>query len=60
MEEEDVLTEAEESTKLTQDEVARGWRKGQKEDEIWPEKHGHLPQYLGEYKIQRDSILNLE
>ena len=41
MEEEDVLPEATGSTKWRQDEVSRGRRKQQKEDDIRPEKHGH-------------------
>ena len=59
MEEEDFLPEAAGSTKRKRDEVTRGQRKRQKEDDIRPEKRGHCPQYLGEYKIQRDSILNV-
>ena len=43
MEDENVLPEAEGSTKRKRDEVARGWRKRRKEDDIWPEKCGHLP-----------------
>ena len=43
MEEEDVLPEATGSTKLRQEEVSRGRRKRQKEDDIRPEKRGHSP-----------------
>ena len=41
MEDKDVLPEAEGSTKRKRDEVARGRRKRQKEDDIRPEKPGH-------------------
>ena len=43
MEDEDVVPEAEESTKQKRDEVAQGRRKRQKEDDIQPEKRGHSP-----------------
>ena len=42
-EEEDVLPEAIGSIKLRRDEISRGRRKRRKEDNIWPEKQGHLP-----------------
>ena len=43
MEDEDVLPEAEGSTKQKSDEVTQGRRKRQKEDDICPEKCGHSP-----------------
>ena len=43
MKEENVLPKATGSTKLRREEVSRVWRKWQKEDDVRPEKHGHLP-----------------
>ena len=43
MKDKNVLPEAEESTTQKRDEVAQGRRKWRKEDDIQPEKHGHLP-----------------
>ena len=43
MEDQDILPEDEGSTKWKRDEVARGWRKRQKEDDMRPEKCVHSP-----------------
>ena len=43
METEDGRMITEEATKRKRDEVARGWRKGRREDDIRLEKHEHSP-----------------
>ena len=43
MEDEDVRPATEADVKQKKNEVAWGWRKQQKEDDIRPEKHAHLP-----------------
>ena len=43
MEDEEVMMIMKTAIKWTRDEVARGWRKPRKEDDIRPEKREHSP-----------------
>ena len=59
MEEEEVLPATKAAVNWKIDEVARGLRKGRKEDDICPEKHEHSPTESRRQGIQRDSILKI-
>ena len=56
MEEGDILPEDTRPDKQKRDEISRGQRKRRREDDIRQRNKNILPQYLGGYKIWRDSI----
>ena len=59
MEDEDVPPATKATVKRKIDDVAQGWRRWQKKDDISPEKRAHSPQCHREHKIQRNSILKI-